>query len=35
VEPLLSEQELEVYKEATIPNGAIKLMEKDRRSWIL
>ncbi|WP_029551881.1 glucose-6-phosphate dehydrogenase [Thermocrinis jamiesonii] len=35
VEPLLSEQELEVYKEATIPNGAIKLMEKDRRNWIL
>ncbi|WP_333784520.1 glucose-6-phosphate dehydrogenase [Thermocrinis sp.] len=35
VEPLLLEEEVEVYKEDTIPEGAIKLMEKDNRSWIL
>ncbi len=35
VEPLLLEQDLEIYKEGNIPEGAIKLIEKDRRSWIL
>ncbi|WP_448587419.1 glucose-6-phosphate dehydrogenase [Thermocrinis sp.] len=35
VEPLLESKNVETYKEGSIPEGALKLIERDGRRWIL